>query len=227
MIPAMGATPAPSRVAATRGTLVIPVDSLERWFLRGGAFLLPLAFTWNSYDGYVLPKLLLARILVCGLAALWLVRGATTGRSAIRRTALDLPILALVLSAAVSTVFAFNPNVAVFGTYSRYDGLLTTVTYAALFWLAVQTIRSRDEARGLLRVMLAAGYAVAAVAILQSLRHSTAVGELLPAFGTLGQKNALGMFLVLPLPVAHTELAPARTWAARLLALNALTLPAG
>ncbi len=224
MIPAMVATAAPSGVAAERAALDIPIERLERWLLRGGAFLLPLAYTWNSYDGYILPKLLLARILVCGLAALWLVRAALAGRAAIRRTALDLPILAFVLSAAISTVFAFNPNVAVFGTYSRYDGLLTTVTYAALFWLAVQTLRTRDEARGILRVMLAAGYSVAAVAIVQSLRDSIEAGQLLPAFGTLGQKNALGMFLVLLLPAAYTELATARTWTARILALNALTL---
>ena len=86
MIPAMLATAAPSGVAAVRGAVAFPLDRVERWFLRGGAFLLPLAVTWNSYDGYALPKLLLARILVCGLAALWLVRAATSGRTRASRS---------------------------------------------------------------------------------------------------------------------------------------------
>src|SRR5260370_37476197 len=105
------------------------------------------------------------------------------GSLTIRRTPLDLPLLAFVVSALISTVFAYNQNVAVFGTYSRYDGLLTIMTYAGLFWLSMQTFRNRDpsptlprkagegdpaDARALFRVLLASGYLAAAIAILQS-----------------------------------------------------------
>ena len=122
-----------------------PLARLERWFLRGCVFLLPLAFSWETYDGYALPKLLLARVLITGLLVLWLARIALTGTLVIRRTALDLPVLAFVLSAAVSALFAYNLNTALFGTYSRYDGLFTLASYAALFWLAVQTLATKRE----------------------------------------------------------------------------------
>ena len=46
------------------------VAGIERWFLRAGVFLLPLAYWWGTYDRYVLPKLLLARVLVIGLLIL-------------------------------------------------------------------------------------------------------------------------------------------------------------
>jgi O-antigen ligase len=201
-----------------------PLARLERWFLRGGVFLLPLAFSWTTYDGYVLPKLLLARLLVAGLAALWLAHLAFTRRLVLRRTPLDLPLLAFLGSAALSTVFAYNQNVAIFGTYGRYDGLLTTLTYAAVFWLTVQTLTDAGEARTLLRVLLASGYLVAVIAVLQCLTDSLRVGELVPAFGTLGQKNTLGAYLAMLLPLACWEAAAARTWTGRVLAINAGSL---
>ena len=211
----------PARAASDRAAEPWPLARLERWYLRGGVFLLPLAFSWDTFDRYALPKLLVARVLIAGLVVLWLARLAITRSVVVRRTALDLPLLAFVLSAALSTVFAYNPNVAVFGTYSRYDGLLTLGSYAALFWLAVQTLATLSDARGLVRTLLAGGYAVSAIAILQSITDSLRLGELTPAFGTMGQKNALGALLAMLLPLACWELFAGRSWAGRLMALNA------
>jgi O-antigen ligase len=115
-------------------------------------------------------------------------------------------------------------NVAVFGIYSRYDGLLTILTYAALFWLAVQTLQGPADARKLLWVLLASGYLVAAIAIVQSVTDTLTLGVFVPASGTLGQKNVLGALLALICPLAYGELVAARSWGARLLAANALTV---
>jgi len=192
---------------------------IERWFLRAGVFLLPLAYWWDTYDRYVLPKLLLARILVIGLLILFVAR-AFGGSLTIKRTPLDLPLLAFVVSALLSTVFAYNQNVAVFGTYSRYDGLLTILMYALLFWLSVQALAGPGEARTLMRILLASGYLVAVVAILQSVTDSMTQGALVPAFGTLGQKNVLGAFLAMLCPLAYRELVEADSWSKRVIALN-------
>jgi O-antigen ligase len=197
---------------------------IERWWLRAGVFLLPLAYTWDTYDRFVLPKLLLARVLVIGLLILFLARLVMNGGLTIRRTPLDLPILVFVVSALVSTVFAFNQNVAIFGTYTRYDGLLTIVTYAGLFWLSVQALGDRDEARTLLRILLASGYLVAAVAIIQSVTDSVGQQSLVAAFGSLGQKNVLGMFLAMLAPLAFREVVEADAWSRRVIALNAFVV---
>ncbi len=200
------------------------LQRLELWTLLAGAFLLPLAYTPNTYDGYVLPKLLLARVLVLSLVAWRLARFAAEGSARVRRSPLDVPILAGLGSATLSTLLAYNVNVAVFGTYSRYDGLLTALTYAALFWLALQVLETREDARALLRVLLAAGYVASAVAILRCVGESVAAGRLVPAFGTLGQKNVLGAFLALLLPIAYAELATSKGWIGRFLALNVLAM---
>jgi len=203
-----------------------PLAGVERWLLRTGLFILPLAYWWDTYDHYVLPKLLVARTLVIGLLVLFIVRALMTRSVKIKRTPLDLPWAVFLASAVVSTILATNPNVAVFGIYSRYDGLLTIVTYAALFWLAIQSLAGPDDARALLRVLLASGYVVAAVAMIQSVTDYQAQGQIVPAYGTLGNSNVLGAFLAMLCPLAYGELIEARTWSARILALNGLVLPA-
>jgi len=197
---------------------------IGRWYLRAGLFVLPLAYSPSTYDRYIVPKLLVARLLVIGLLFLFLLRGFVARSLVVKRTPLDLPLLAFVASAVLSTVFAYNQNVAVFGIYSRYDGLLTILTYAALFWLAVQALDGPADARKLLWVLMAGGYLVAAIAIVQSVTDSLQQGVFVPASGTLGQKNVLGAFLALLCPLAYAELAAARSWGARLLAVNALTI---
>lgn len=213
--------------------------AIERWFLAAGAFLLPLTYWWGTYDRYVLPKLLVARLLVIGLLILFVIRTVVTGSLTIRRTPLDLPLLAFVASALLSAAFAYNRNVALVGTYARYDGVFTILLYAALFWLSVQALGNAvpspargggsewgppDTARLLLRILLASGYLVAAVAIIQSMLDSMAQGSVAPAFGTLGQQNVLGAFLALLCPLAYRELVEATSWSARIVALNVLAI---
>ena len=200
----------------------VRVALAERWVLRAGAFLLPLAFWWDTYDHYVVPKVLVARALVFGLLSLRVARVVVTRNLAFKRTPLDLPWLAFAASAALSTIFAENQNVAVFGIYSRYDGLLTILTYAAIFWLSVQTLEGPEDAQSLLRVLLASGYVVAVIAILQSVTDSLAQAAVVPAYGTLGQKNVLGAFLAMLCPLAYYEVAATKSWASRALAGSCL-----
>ncbi len=196
--------------------------AVQRWFLRAGAFALPLGFAWNTFDQYVLPKLLVARILLLGVLILFVARAALGGGLMIKRTPLDLPLLALLASAAFSTVLAENQNVAIFGTYSRYDGLLTLVTYAGLFWLSVQSISGPDEARAVLRVLLASGYLVAVIAIVQSAGDSLRLGYFEYAFGTMGNSNVLGAFLAMVIALGLGELVAAASATARVLVVNLL-----
>jgi O-antigen ligase len=201
-----------------------PLARVERWFLRAGVFILPLAYWWDTYDHYVLPKLLVARTLVIGLLLLFVARALVTRSLEIKRTPLDLPWAVFLASAIVSTILATNSNVAVFGIYSRYDGLLTILSYAALFWLSIQALSGPEEARVLLRVLLASGYVVAAIAMIQSVANYQAQMLIVPAYGTLGNSNVLGAFLAMLCPLAYGELIQARTWSARILAMNALVV---
>jgi O-antigen ligase len=200
------------------------LETIQRWWLRAGAFVLPLAFWWDTYDHYVLPKLLVARVLIFGLLILLVLRTIADGALVLKRTALDVPLFLFLASAIASTLFAENQNVAIFGTYSRFDGLLTILTYTALFWLTAQALDGPADARGLLRVLLVSGYLVAAIAIVQAVTDTQRYGVAAPAFGTLGQQNVLGAFLVMLAPVAYREVIDAAGWGRRILALNALAM---
>lgn len=197
------------------------IATAERWTLGIGLFILPLVYWPGTYDRWVLPKLLVGRLLVLVLAALWVTRAIASRAVSVRRSPIDLAVGGFVVSAALSTVFAVNVNVAIFGTYMRYDGLLTLATYAALFWLALQVVRGPEGARSLLRTLIASAYAVSAVAIAMWCLAWLAGGDASHAYGTLGQWNVLGSFLDLAWPLVLWELAEARTWPGRILAANA------
>src|SRR5579864_568543 len=199
-------------------------DLIARWALRAVTFILPLTFLPNLVSEFVLPKLLLLRLLLAGLAILLLVRWFTQRAISWRRTPLDLPLLAFVASAALSTVFAVNRNVAIFGTYDRWEGLLTIASYALLFFLTVQFL-SRSDSRGLTWSLLASGYVVGAIAILQSQFGLFGAGlgysnGQIRADVTFGQPDFSGIFLAMLLPIALGKVFSRRSLTTRLLAAN-------
>ena len=200
---------------------------VARWILRIAVFLLPLAFLPNIVDEFVLPKLLLARLFIAVSAVVLLVRWVRQGTITWKRTPLDLPLLAFIGSAALSTVFAINRNVALFGTYDRWEGLLTIVTYGLVFWLTVQLLSGEADARGLTWSLLVSGYAIATIAILQSAfgllgggYFHTANTTIIRPDVTLANPDFLGIFLAMLLPVAFAKLISRRPITTRALAAN-------
>lgn len=206
-----------------RTTAASPV---ARWILAVAVFLIPLSFLTTTVDEFVLPKLLLARLLVMVLTvvlvASWLRQGAVIWK----RTALDLPLLAFVGSAAISAIFAVNRNVAIVGTYDRWEGLLTITTYALLFWLTVQLISGEGDARWLTWSLLFSGYLIAGVAVLQSAfgllggGYFGQSGTYIRADSTMANPDFLGIFLAMLLPVAFAKLISRQSGWTRLLAAN-------
>lgn len=201
--------------------------SVARWILRAGAFLLPLAFLPNTVDEFVLPKLLLARLLLIVLTLVLLARWLQQGAVRWRRTPLDLPLLAFIGSAGLSTVFAVNRNVAIFGTYDRWEGVLTIVTYALLFWLAVQFLSGEADARALTWSLLFSGYLIGLAAVLQSGFGLLGGGYFrqgangpIRADVTLANPDFLGIFLAMLLPITFSKLISRRPALTRVLAAN-------
>jgi O-antigen ligase len=200
--------------------------TIGRWILRIAVFVVPLAFLPNIVDEFVLPKLLLARLFVALSAVVLLARWVRQGTVTWKRTPLDLPLLAFIGSAALSTVFAINRNVALFGTYDRWEGLLTIVTYGLVFWLTVQLLSGEADARGLTWSLLVSGYVIATVAILQSAfgllggGYFLGTNNVIRADVTLANPDFLGIFLGMLLSVAFAKLISRRPVTTRVLAAN-------
>jgi O-antigen ligase len=209
--------------------------SSRRLVLFAGAVALPLAYLPITYDAFVIPKLALARLLVLTLLGLLMAEWIYYRRVRIRRTPIDLPLLAFVCSAGLSTVLAVNQNVAVFGTYTRFDGLLTIATYALLFWLTAQSLTGPGDARTLIRSVMAGCAFAAVIGILQAVVATATAGghagETAISFAgifrptaTLGNANEFGILLAMVLPLAIHETIAARTWTARVTAGSAALL---
>src|SRR2546429_10032754 len=94
-------------------------DPLARWILRAAVFLLPLAFLPNIFDEFVLPKLLLARLLIAVSIVVLLARWLHQGTATWKRTPLDLPLLAFIGSASLFTALAIYRHGSVFWNYDR------------------------------------------------------------------------------------------------------------
>jgi O-antigen ligase len=202
------------------------LEQAQLWLVRLGAFALPLVVLWSTNDPVVLPKLLAARLLVLLITALVLIRW-WRGELKIRRTPLDLPIVAYVASACVSTLFAANVNLAVFGEYGRLEGLTTIATYAALFWLTVQSLSNPAQARGVLRTLLAGAFVVSLLAILQAVAGALLGGPssgVSRAAATFGNANVLAAYLAMALPLAVAEFMGATSTADRLLSVNVVAM---
>jgi putative inorganic carbon (HCO3(-)) transporter len=203
-----------------------PSSVVARWTLRGAAFLFPLAFLPNIVSEFVLPKLLLLRLLLAVLGILLFVRWFSHGSITWRRTPLDVPLIAFVGAAGLSTVFAINRNLAIFGSYDRWEGLITIVSYALLFWLTVQTLSGQSDTRGLTWSLLASGYVVGAAAILQSGFGLLGGGYFRDPSGviradvTLSHPDFAGIFLAMLLPVALAKVVSTRPLATRVLSAN-------
>jgi len=198
------------------------------WLVVAGAFLIPLTASPVTFDQFALPRLVLARLLVAGLLALWLGRAIRSGRLTVRRTPLDVALLAVTASAVLSTLLAVNRTVAVFGVYLRYEGLLTICTYCLLFWLVSQSVTGPVEVRRVVRALLASAYLLALLAIAQSLFSGRTAG---PDTGlvfdgwtrvdaTLGNATLLGTYLAMLLPLAVREVLQPESMPGRALAAN-------
>ena len=117
-----------------------------------------------------------------------------------------------------------NINLAIFGTYDRWEGLLTIATYALLFWLAVQLIAGDADADWIIWSLLFSGYVVAVVAVLQAgfgvLGGGFFRSTYIRADATMAHPDFLGIFLAMLLPIALAKLIGRHSSMTRLLAAN-------
>jgi O-antigen ligase len=185
------------------------------WALLAMVFLVPIAFsnltflgfkTPFTYDAFDIVKMSLERVL--GLIALsawaWdmLRRG---GR--IRRTPVDWLILAFLAWVALTTVTSIHWPTALLGKPRRYEGLLSFVNYAVIYFLVMQFADQASRVRRLAQSLfwasvIVAGYGLLQFAGLEFVRWGTLPFEPNRAFSTYGNPDLLGGFLIFSVTVA-------------------------
>jgi len=142
---------------------------------------------------------------------LWILDMTRRGVVHIARTPLDIPLGALLLTSAISTMFSIDIHTSIFGYYGRFNGgLISLLSYTVLFYAAV-TYLNRHHVRRVLFVGLVSTFIVVLLGIPAKFNadalcyilagipsNACWTNQFRPAermFSTLGQPNWLGAYL--------------------------------
>ncbi len=215
------AAPAPkpaARVAAPAEASAESMSVARRvswWALLAMVFLVPIAFsnltflgfqTPFTFDAFDIVKMSLERVL--GLVALgaWAWDMLRKG-GRIRRTPVDWLILAFLAWVALTTVTSIHWPTALFGKPRRYEGLLSFVNYAVIYFLVLQFADQASRIRRLAQSLfwasvIVAGYGLLQFAGLEFVEWGTLPFETNRAFSTYGNPDLLGGFLIFSVTVA-------------------------
>lgn len=223
------ATSAHPRAATSIWERLTPALALEVGWLAAVA-LVPLVFFRGSNEAFELPKQAVFRtLLVASLAsagAIALARRVGRGRqqtgdsagaaAAWTRQLLRWPpalvALAVVAAWVLATALSVAPAMSWWGSYQRWAGLRTELSYLALFLVAAATLTRRPQAVRLAAAAGASASVVAAYALIQRLGWdplawnwgelagwaTTRTGMERP-FSTFGNPDFLGSYLLITL----------------------------
>lgn len=190
-------------------------EKISWWSILAAVFLVPIAMsncTWLGFEApWTFDQFDTAKVFVmraCLLVALgawaWhiLVEG---GR--VRRTPVEWAVLAFLAWVTISAALSVHPPTALLGKYQRFEGLLSFITYAVMYWLVLQLADRPSRFKQLAVWLFWGGVIVASYGVLQNLgldpiEWSTLPFERRRAFSTYGNPNLLGGWLMFALPIS-------------------------
>jgi O-antigen ligase/tetratricopeptide (TPR) repeat protein len=185
------------------------------WTLLAMVFLVPLVmtdFTLPGLQGSLafssleLIKLSLIRVLALVSLAAWAWDLLRNG-GLVRRTPVDWLIIAWLVWVGITTITSIHWPTALLGTQGRYEGLLTFLTYALVYFLVLQLAADGNRVLRLAQALFWSSVIVSVYGLLQyagaiSLPEDLPWAETNRAFATYGNPNMLGGFLVITVTVA-------------------------
>ncbi|MDO8914925.1 MAG: O-antigen ligase family protein [Coriobacteriia bacterium] len=178
--------------------------SNANWLSKLGLTAFGLPLTFDQFD--IVKVFIMRACALVGVGA-WsfdfFIRGGK-----LRRTKADYLILAFLGWVLVTSFTSISFATAFFGKYRRFEGFLSFLTYAIVFFLTVQLVDRPSRIRSLTHTFVVSGIAVSFYGILQFFgADPVSWGSNLPfetnrAFSTFGNPDLLGGFIVLVLPLA-------------------------
>jgi O-antigen ligase/cytochrome c-type biogenesis protein CcmH/NrfG len=161
--------------------------------------LVPLVFDPSLDMPFVVSKALVSHGLSYVLAAIMVSLLLRFGPAFITRSWLHVPVFGFLLASVLSTVFASNTTIALFGTHARMLGLGSIADSIVLYLAIVLLIRTTADARRLVVCALVATVPVLAYELVQMLGldpFGWSNADVNRPFSTLGQATALGQYLM-------------------------------
>ncbi|MFP3896401.1 MAG: O-antigen ligase family protein [Anaerolineales bacterium] len=145
------------------------------WLLA--LIVVPLFFNVYSSRVFEPDKLSLLRTIATLMAVAWLIRWAeeTLGqRNAPEKDSvrlwgmpLVLPTTLLSLVYVLTTITSVIPRISLWGSYQRFQGTYTTLSYIVIFFLMLQTLRHVQQLRRLVTMAILTSFPIALYGLLQ------------------------------------------------------------
>lgn len=187
---------------------------------------IPIFFNIHSERVFEPDKITLLRSLALLMAAVWVVRfidqrgWADRGKlrfsnpAAIWHKPFVLPVLALILVYGLATIFSINPRISWAGSYQRLQGTYTTLSYIVIFALMAAGIRTPEQVRRVVNMVIVASIPVALYGLLQHFGHDPLpwggnVQERVA--GHLGNAIFIAAYLIMVIPLTLARIIDAFT----------------
>lgn len=171
-----------------------------------------------TYDQFDIVKVFLQRAIMLVAVGAW-AWGLLMKGGRVRFTKVEWLVLAFLGWVVLTSALSIHPATAVFGKYRRFEGLISFVNYAVVFFLALQIVDRPSRIRSLARSLVIGGVLVAFYGVLQFMGADPAKWGSLPfetnrAFSTFGNPDLLGGYLIFPLAISlGLALSEEKVWA--------------
>lgn len=179
------------------------------WSLLALVFITPLAIANMSWLGFKVPisfdqfdivKVFCQRVLTLTALGAWAWHICVRGGK-VRHTPVDWLILIFLGWVTITTIFSIHPPTALFGKYRRFEGLLSFINYAVIYFLVMQFADRPSRVKRLAQALFFSGAIVAGYGIMQALGLEIMNWQALPfeqrrSFSTYGNPDLLGGFLM-------------------------------
>lgn len=204
-----------TRSAAVGPDVMSPAQTIAWWCVHGLVLLVPIImsnWTWLgfslplTYDQFDIIKVFMQRALTLIALGAWSWHLLTKG-GRVRRTKIDYLILALLAWILLTSVLSIQPPTAFFGKYRRFEGFVSFVNYAAIFFMVTQFADRASRIRSLARTLFIGGTLVSLYGVMQYIGIDPVKWGNLPfeanrAFSTYGNPDLLGGYIVFPLAIS-------------------------
>lgn len=192
--------------ALTSARVLRFLDTATYLALHALVIAVPLAFGQFTFDQFDMPKVVTLRLITLVAMATWSARFLLGRKTEIRRTPLDWFILVFLGWVTLSTIFSVHLPTALLGKYRRYEGFISLVNYAVVFFIAVQVLRSYRRLRALAKTMIITGAVVGLYGVAQAFGYDFLQWGALPfdrfrAFSTYGNPDLLVGYLAVLVPI--------------------------
>ncbi|MCK5212055.1 hypothetical protein KAJ89_05115 [Candidatus Parcubacteria bacterium] len=166
-------------------------------------FLCPLFFTGLVAQGIGFEKMVLFYFLVLIGVVAWVTKGVITGELKLKRTPLDIPILAALVIFAISTVLSVSTKDSLIGAYGSAAKSFSALVVFALFYYLVVNNLDLKKIKKVFWSFIASSCILIVFSLLQLMEIHILPFESLATrgFNPIGSLSGLTMFVLVILPL--------------------------